>query len=67
MPYYIVNKEEREGDHEVHETTCSHLPSKENQIDLGWHSNCKPAVEAAKTLYSNADGCKHCSEPCHRG
>lgn len=66
MPKYYVNKNaQSNGDHEVHEEGCSHMPLLENRIDLGVHLNCYSAVIAAKVYYSQADGCYYCSEECH--
>lgn len=67
MPLYIVNKQAQPdtGDHEVHETSCSHLPLAHNQQHLGYFSNCYDAVREAKKYYQNADGCAHCSSACH--
>ena len=66
MPIYLVNKEAQPtGEHEVHETTCDHLPYSWNRQDLGWHLNCQSAVQAAKAYYSNVDGCYWCCKPCH--
>jgi len=58
-------KADKENDHEVHETTCSHGPKPENQIDLGWHATCHGAVAKAKLLDPQADGCFYCSPACH--
>lgn len=66
MPDYIVNKQpQSNGVHEVHETSCGHLPDRQNQQPLGYHSSCESAVRAAKRYYPTADGCYYCSEPCH--
>ncbi len=67
MANYCVNKNEQStGEHEVHNTdTCSYCPDLNNRVDLGYHSDCKSAVTAAKAHYSNVDGCAHCCEPCH--
>lgn len=66
MPEYVMNKNpQSNGDHEVHETTCTHKPNPENQYPLGWHPNCKSAVAKAKTINPLADGCKYCCPDCH--
>lgn len=60
MPNYIVNTQPQTQttvEHEVHETTCSHLPSSWNQHSLGWCVGCAEAVRAAKTVYPTADSC----------
>lgn len=65
MPDYCVNTQETDGAHEVHEMSCNYLPAPQNQKKLGWFSDCHGAVAEAKKTYSNADGCWHCSRPCH--
>ncbi|TMP88347.1 hypothetical protein CWC05_02620 [Pseudoalteromonas ruthenica] len=66
MPTYLVNKRaQSNGDHEVHEDTCNHLPDLSNRMNLGWHADCVSAVREAKKMYNTANGCKFCSEYCH--
>jgi hypothetical protein len=66
MAYYYVNQNEQaNGDHEVHERDCYWLPSEENRLYLGWFSNCREAVTAAKQYYRRCNGCWHCSRSCH--
>jgi len=66
MPIYYVNKNaQSNGDHEVHTADCSYLPEPENRLKLGYFTNCRDAVNAAKRYYSTADGCYHCSPECH--
>lgn len=68
MPYFIVNKNaQSNGDHEVHNTTkgCDYMPEKENQKDLGYHSDCSGAVSEAKKTYSQVNGCYFCCNECH--
>lgn len=63
---YYVNKEAQDnGDHEVHTSGCSFLPSAENRKYLGEFSSCEGAVREAKKNYSQADGCYYCSRDCH--
>src|SRR5690606_33830500 len=50
---------------EVHKTGCSWQPEPRYRLDLGDHSGCHTAVAAAKRHYPTADGCGHCSAPCH--
>lgn len=63
--YYVRKIAQTNGDHEVHEKGCYWLPLSENRIYLGEFRNCKGAVSAAKKYYTQSNGCKHCSEPCH--
>jgi hypothetical protein len=62
--YYVHTKAQNNGDHEVHNETCKWLPLPENRIYLGEFSNCREAVTAARSYYSDVDGCYHCSPEC---
>ena len=66
MPTYCVNTNPQlTGEREVHDTAkyCTHRPA--DCTSLGWHSDCHSAVQAAKRLYSNVDGCAFCTPECH--
>lgn len=69
MPHFIVNKSAQpdSDDNEVHDVASTYdcLPAVENQVDLGVHASCSGAVNAAKVLYPNADGCRWCASACH--
>lgn len=69
MPNYCVNVNTQSGsnDHEVHDlgSTKGCLPDAGNQLALGWHSDCKGAVQAAKQHYSDVNGCYWCANDCH--
>lgn len=66
MAYYYVNKNaQANGDHEVHKSGCSFMPKDENRTYLGNFDSCRPAVTAAKKIYSKADGCAYCASDCH--
>ena len=53
MALYYVNKQaQSNGDHEVHKSGCSYMPSEENKQYLGSFSNCFEAVREAKKYYS---------------
>jgi len=66
MARYYVNKNAQDnGDHEVHEQGCSHMPDMENRIYLGEFSSCQGAVRKAKEYYAKADGCAYCCPACH--
>jgi len=66
MALYYVNKNAQpNGDHEVHKSGCSFMPSSENRLRLGDFSSCRPAVAAAKKICPKADGCYYCSPACH--
>lgn len=61
--YYVNNKAQANGDHEVHTTGCSHMPS--DKKDLGDHDNCQSAVREAKKTYKQSNGCYWCCRECH--
>ena len=61
--YYVNNRAQSNGDHEVHVYSCVYLPSDKKY--LGDFYSCGPAVAEAKKTYSTADGCWHCSPSCH--
>lgn len=66
MAYYYVNtKDQSNGDHEVHKTGCSFMPSAENRKYLGDFYSCSSAVTEAKKTYSKSNGCYYCSKECH--
>ena len=68
MPRYTVNKNaQANGDHEVHDMTISRSchPASFNQLDLGLHSTCSSAVQAAKRHYARSNGCANCAPACH--
>lgn len=68
MACYIVNRNaQNNGQHEVHKETCNALPKLDNQIPLGSHDSCGPAVKKAKTLFPTADGCARCCPECNTG
>ncbi|HEX6745715.1 MAG TPA: hypothetical protein VF092_00265 [Longimicrobium sp.] len=68
MAAYYVNKvAQSNGDHEVHTSTCSFLPSEQNRKFLGYFDNCWQAVAAARTHYTQVNGCYYCSNACHTG
>lgn len=61
--YYVNNRAQSNGDHEVHSEGCGYMPS--DRKYLGRHSSCNEAVIEAKKTYSTANGCKYCCSPCH--
>ncbi|TAE66523.1 MAG: hypothetical protein EAZ85_15860 [Bacteroidetes bacterium] len=63
MIYYVNNKADNKGNHEVHTSTCKYLPT--DRKYLGDFSNCTDAVKEAKKTYPNSDGCYYCSNACH--
>jgi hypothetical protein len=69
MPNYCVNvnAQSDSGDHEVHDLTSTQgcLPESQNQLALGWFSDCTGAVKEAKKTYSDVNGCFYCATDCH--
>lgn len=65
MKYYVNNKAQSNGDHEVHTEYCRYLPNSDNRKYLGEFSNCSDAVKEAKKIYYKSNGCKTCSNACH--
>jgi hypothetical protein len=63
--YYMNKNSQSNGDNEVHKQGCSWMPKPENRLYLGDFTSCHGAVAKAKTIDSDADGCKHCSPACH--
>jgi len=61
--YYVNDRAQANGDHEVHHEDCIYLP--QNKTYLGTFSNCADAVKAAKKHYPQVNGCKTCSKECH--
>lgn len=67
---YLFNSQaDDKGRHEVHISTCSYLPSYQNQQNLGYHGDCHSAIASAKSLDSSKyyDGCFWCCRECHKG
>lgn len=70
MPNYIVNRNLRNGDHEVHDeaSTQGCLPDPENRVALGFFLSCSAAVREANSRgYRPANGCYWCARSCHTG
>lgn len=67
--YYLNKNQQSNGDYEVHESSCSFLPSVENRIYLGYFATCQEAVNEAKRVRPadkhNINGCYYCSKSCH--
>lgn len=65
MRYYVNKNAQSNGDHEVHNETCTRCPSAENRLYLGQFATCRPAVAEAKKTYPKSNGCYYCSRDCH--
>ena len=54
MPTYLVNMHaQANGDHEVHESNCGHLPAMEHRKYLDIMNHASPAVREAKKHIRN--------------
>lgn len=67
MRYYVNKNAQTNGDHEVHELTCSFVPGESSRIYLGDFNSCGPAVTAARKHFRQVNGCFYCSRSCHTG
>jgi hypothetical protein len=66
MASYYVNKLAQDnGDHEVHQSDCSYIPTVGNKLYLGEFASYHGAVQEAKRHFSQVNGCLHCSLECH--
>ena len=61
--YYVNNNPQPTGEHEVHKENCDHFPG--DYKYLGEYSKCQGAIEKAKEIYENVDGCYWCCRECH--
>lgn len=66
MQHYYVNTQEHSGgDHIVHVPRCTHLPEPGHRIYLGSFTDCRDALDAAKSHFEKANGCYWCCSACH--
>ena len=63
--YYVNKNAQSNGDHEVHTTGCSFMPSDGNRLYLGDFVYCQSAVAKAREYYSRVNGCYFCASGCH--
>ncbi|MDQ1446374.1 MAG: hypothetical protein QOI20_2838 [Acidimicrobiaceae bacterium] len=66
MEYFVHRRAQDNGDHEVHASTCSFLPSIQERIYLGDFIECALAVREARKHFKQVNGCYYCV-PCHTG
>lgn len=62
--YYVNDRPQSNGDHEVHREDCIYLPVV-SKTYLGQFTSCRSAVLEAKKYYRQVNGCKTCSRECH--
>ena len=65
MNYYVNAQPQSNGDHEVHKSTCTHLPDASHRLYLGNFTTDQAALRAAKRRYPKADGCFYCCPDIH--
>lgn len=65
MNYYVNNKAQVNGDHEVHRENCQYLPLDRKYV--GNHATCAEAVREAIKIYPKSNGCATCSRECNTG
>lgn len=67
--YYVNNDQTRNPGlhHEVHTDEHAEKLGIKSKTIVGLFSNEIDAVESAKTIYSDADGCATCCPKAHRG
>ena len=63
--YYVNRQAQANGDHEVHRSDCTYLPSESDRLYLGTFPNCFCAVREVKKFYAKSNGCYYCSHECH--
>jgi hypothetical protein len=63
--YYVTRNAQPNGDHEVHQHTCAHLPRPAERLYLGQFATCSPAILEARRTYPRSNGCHHCAPDCH--
>ena len=67
MSHYYINKNEQPtGEHEVHKEGCFRMPEIQNRIYLGFFSDAKDAVQEARKIFYNVDGCFYCANEAHK-
>ena len=59
--FYVNDNAKETGEHEVHIEGCPHFPRSTSYIGL--FSNYPLAIEMARTIYLNVDGCDTCCKP----
>jgi len=63
--YYVNQKAQPNGDHEVHKEGCPFMPNEANRQYLGDFPSCHGAVKAARRYFPQVNGGKFCSPQCH--
>ncbi|MEQ8910290.1 MAG: hypothetical protein RIC95_13915 [Vicingaceae bacterium] len=61
--YYVNEKAQENGDHEIHVNGCEYFPSSAKY--LGEFEDCDDATEEAEEHYDQVNGCYYCNNDCH--
>lgn len=65
--YYVDNGLDENGDHLIHEESCSELPDEMDRTYLGEFVDEIEALESCKrNCYLNSNGCSICCSDAHR-
>jgi hypothetical protein len=67
MDYYVNQRAQANGDHEVHAGTCQWIPNNDSRLYVGDHESCAPAVRKAQETYPQSNGCAYCCPDCNTG
>jgi hypothetical protein len=59
--FYVETLTQSNGDHLVHKSTCSLLPSKESILYVGSVSNAASAIKKANQTFPRVTGCSQCA------
>ena len=62
--YYVNQHAQKNGDHEVHVSTCRYRKEGRHMMYLGRYKDCADAITDARKLYPSADGCYFCCHDC---
>lgn len=58
--FYVDQKAQGDGSHQVHRGICKLLPPNEDRMFLGYFDKHEEPVLLAKKWFPNATGCIHC-------
>ena len=65
--FYIETNPQPNGEHIVHNATCSLLPAKDAVRYLGSIASCTSALKKAAESFKLVNGCPQCATACHSG
>lgn len=62
MHYYINNRTQPNGEHQIHRTGCTFMPDSETRTYLGQFDSSASALAEARRRYKQATLCHYCCE-----